>query len=327
MPTYSFYIISNSVLSYNWATSEFDFSASYDHTVHRYRIDVTDDDTTMDSTGDGNQTAMIYDMGNNLIDSGVIEVPAFATTTAPGGGTVHFDRIEVDGVHYGYLPSEDLTPGDSYAIVTSADDDLDHTYFEDHSVPCFAPDTMISTARGEVSVQRIKAGDLVLTLDHGYQPVAWVGCWRIPWPTLMMSSRHWPVTIAPPSNSNGRALTVSSAHRMLLGGPWFDLHVGTHEVLCRSGLMAPPHPPMPGKAMIWHHILLPQHEIICANGHWTESLFAGGHLFSDLPAQTQIEARAALDQGHMSPARQILRRHEAEVFFARNGATKAHCAA
>ena len=59
MPTYSFYIISNSALSYNGATGAFDLSASYDHTVHRYRVDVTDDDTVMDATGDGNQTAMI----------------------------------------------------------------------------------------------------------------------------------------------------------------------------------------------------------------------------------------------------------------------------
>jgi len=323
MPTYSFYIISNAVLSYNGATGEFDLSANYDHTAHRLRVDVTDDDTFMDATGDSNQTAMIYDMDGNLVDSGLITVPYFAKISTPD--TEYLDRIEVDGIHYGYLPSTDLTSGESYPVTDSGNLGFDHTYFEDNSVPCFAPDTLISTDRGEVPVQQIKHGDCVLTLDHGYQPVAWVGRWRVPWPILLTSSRHWPVTIATSGRSNGRTLTVSAAHQVLLRDPWFDLHNGTHEVLCRSGLLAQPHLPMLGKAMIWHLILLPQHEIICANGHWTESLFAGGTLFSELPQQMQLEARAHCGDGHRYPARPILHGYEAKVFFAKGATTRAHC--
>ncbi|SMX43627.1 Hint domain-containing protein [Octadecabacter ascidiaceicola] len=323
MPTYSFYIISNSVLSYNGTTGAFDLSANYDHTEHRLRVDVTDDDTFMATSGDSNQTAMIYDMEGNLVDSGVIEVPNYAQISTPD--IEYLDRIHVDGIHYGYLPSTGLTPGESYPVTNGGSLGLDQTYFEDNSVPCFAPDTAISTDRGEVPVQWIKRGDCVLTLDHGYQSVAWVGRWRVPWPMLLTSSRHWPVTIASSDPANARCLTVSSGHRILLRDPWFDLHNGTHEVLCRSGLVAPPHMPMAGKAMIWHHILLPQHEIICANGHWTESLFAGGKLFSELPDQMQAEARAFCGDGHKYPARPILRSHEARLFFAKGAPAKVHC--
>ena len=325
MPTYSFYIISSSVLSYNGGTNEFDFSSSYDHSVHRYRVDVTDDDTTMDITGDTNQTAMIYDMDGNLVDSGLITLPSYAEISTPTSSLEFLDRIEVDGVHYGYLPSTDLTPGESYPYLGQSSVSLTHTYFEDNSVPCFAPDTMIATSSGEVPVQYIKPGDAVLTLDHGYQQVSWVGSWRVPWPMLLTTSRHWPVTITSPSRTKGRTLTVSAAHRMLLRDPWFDLHTGSHEVLCRSGLMAQPHPPEPERALIWHHILLPLHEIICANGHWTESLLASGQVFSDLPAQVQAEARARCSDGHKYPARQTLRRHEAEVYFAGHRTEKARC--
>ena len=40
---------------------------------------------------------------------------------------------------------------------------------------CFTPGTRIATQRGEVDVQRLKAGDAVLTRDNGTQELRWVG--------------------------------------------------------------------------------------------------------------------------------------------------------
>ncbi|MEZ5869614.1 MAG: Hint domain-containing protein [Defluviimonas denitrificans] len=42
-------------------------------------------------------------------------------------------------------------------------------------VPCFTPGTMIATDRGEVDVDDLSVGDRVLTMDHGYQEIRWIG--------------------------------------------------------------------------------------------------------------------------------------------------------
>ena len=321
MPTYTFYIVKNSVMTFDAGDEEFTFSAGYDYADDRYRVVVTDDDTTMDATGDTNQTALIYDMDDNLIDSGVIEVPQYAELTGPGG-TIYIDRIEIDGVHYGYLPGDDLTPGGVYSVEDTGTDSLDHTYFEGNSVPCFAPDTMIMTRAGEVPIQWLRQGDLVLTLDHGYQPIAWVGRWRVSWMQLRKSRSHWPVTIHPDAScaDDARPLTVSAAHKVLVRDSWFELNTSNAEVLCNSGFITPAREPAAGQSLVWHHILLDRDEIIQANGQWSESLFSGGSVFDDLPADMQTAALAHSGGHHTTTARQSLRRYEAAAYLAETNA-------
>jgi len=323
MPTYTFFIISTSALSYNSGTAEFDFDAGYDSSVDRYRIDVVDDDNIMDGGGDANQTAMIYDLNGTLIDSGPITAPMYAEINIPGGGTEFLDRIEVDGVHYGYLPSAALTPGTSYSVADSDTDNVSHSYYESNSVPCFAADTMIATRDGEVPVQWVTPGCDVLTLDHGYQPVIWAGNWRVPWIISRASKRFWPVTLPGDPSAGERPLTVSAAHHKMLRDPWFELSCGCPEVLCRSGLIEPAMRPTSRQPLIWHHLLFANHEIISANGQWTESLFTGGAAFEGLPKEQQVQVLAAANASHTVTARHILRGYEAAAFFG-HGARKAN---
>ena len=41
--------------------------------------------------------------------------------------------------------------------------------------PCFTPGTLITTPEGPRRVEEIRVGDLVTTMDHGPQPVRWIG--------------------------------------------------------------------------------------------------------------------------------------------------------
>ncbi|WP_159086971.1 Hint domain-containing protein [Loktanella sp. Alg231-35] len=43
------------------------------------------------------------------------------------------------------------------------------------AVPCFTPGTMLTGASGVVEAGNIRPGDLLMTVDHGLQPVRWVG--------------------------------------------------------------------------------------------------------------------------------------------------------
>lgn len=42
-------------------------------------------------------------------------------------------------------------------------------------VPCFARGTLIATDRGQVPVEDLARGDRVVTSDHGFQKVRWIG--------------------------------------------------------------------------------------------------------------------------------------------------------
>ncbi|HSG35997.1 MAG TPA: Hint domain-containing protein, partial [Paracoccaceae bacterium] len=46
-------------------------------------------------------------------------------------------------------------------------------YQSDHVI-CFTPKTLIATPRGARPVETLKVGDLVMTRDHGMQPIRWI---------------------------------------------------------------------------------------------------------------------------------------------------------
>lgn len=318
MPTYTFHIYSADVLYYNSGTGNFDFEAGYDYTEDRYRIDVTDDDSVMDSGGDFNQTATVYDMDGNVVDSGIIIVPAYVGIG--GGSGAWLDRVEVNGTHYGYVSTSPLTPGTSYSVGTSGTYEEDHTYYQTYSTTaCFGPGTLIEGKDGTRPIERLSPGDLVRTLDHGLQPVRWAGCWA-PKPA---TDKAVQVTASLPGNGKPRRpLTISAQHRVLLSGPWFELNAHAAQVLAPASALEPTR--QVGLPARWYHLLLPGHEIIRANGIWVESLFAGGAVFRSMPPATQIIARAALGTlaGHRRTARPCLTGRETRLFFAEQGQTR-----
>jgi hypothetical protein len=308
MPTYTFYILSTSVFSYNGGTDAFDFDAGYDYATGRYRIVVNDDDPVMNATGDGNQTAMIYDMDDNLIDSGLITVPNYAELADPGGGTFFIDRIEVDGVHYGYLPSEDLTPGTSYPVVDVSSASVDHTYFESSSVPCFGPDTCIDTPDGPRRVTSLLVGDLVTTFDNGQQPVLWICARRVSLVDALQHPHLRPIAY----QTDTDRVTLSRQHRIFMQGPMLDLMGYDDGAFLTAGQASAPY--IPKTQISWHHFLLPRHEIVRANGIWVESLFAGPALDEVLTPDQALAATSALgDIVHQKTARPSLKAFEADI--------------
>lgn len=139
-------------------------------------------------------------------------------------------------------------------------------------VPCFTPGTRILTPRGEVRIERLRPGDLVMTADNGPQPLRWVARRHLDAATLMAMPWLRPILLGDGAAGNRRPLLVSPQHRMMLGGQ--------HEAFLRAALW----PRLPGsgarvaqgvRAVTYIHLLLDHHEVIFAEGAATESLHLG----------------------------------------------------
>jgi Ca2+-binding RTX toxin-like protein len=191
-------------------------------------------------------------------------------------------------------------------------------------IACFTPGTLILTADGEKPIEEIAEDDLVLTRDNGFQPVRWVAHRDLSQADLMAEPRFNPVRFAPGSLGEGlprKEMMVSPQHRMLVSGPRAELLFGEHEVLVAATHMVG----MTGVERVmpqtvrYIHILFDQHEIVLANGAWSESFQPGEATLDGLGAEQRAEVLALfpnLDQSGSYPAaRTTLRSREARVLL------------
>jgi len=141
--------------------------------------------------------------------------------------------------------------------------------------PCFAAGTRIMTAHGEVAVEALRAGDLVVTLGlrgPWLRPVRWVGrravdCARHPRPQSVL-----PVVILPGALGPGvphRALRVSPDHALYLDGRL----VPAGRLVDGQAILQP----AGARRVVYHHVELDAHDVILAEGAAAESWLDGGN--------------------------------------------------
>ena len=139
-------------------------------------------------------------------------------------------------------------------------------------VICLTRGTRIDTPRGPVPIEELEAGDLVTTLDHGPQPIRWIGARRV-----TGRGSNCPVRIRAGALGNMRDLRVSPNHRMLLSGPQAELLFGTSEVLVAAKFLVDDRQVLndPCDEVEYFHFLFDGHQIVFAEGAPTESLYPG----------------------------------------------------
>ena len=165
-------------------------------------------------------------------------------------------------------------------------------------VICFTPGTRIATPFGSTLVEALRIGDLVQTKDNGAQPVEWIGSRHMSGARLFAMPRLRPVRIR--SGALGirrpnQELLVSPEHRMLVTGRRAEELFNTPEVLVAAkdlidGQLVTTD--VQARAVTYIHLLLPDHNILWANGLETESFH---------PANTALSSLSDLDR------RQLLR--------------------
>lgn len=137
---------------------------------------------------------------------------------------------------------------------------------------CFLRGTMIDTDRGPVAVEDLAEGDLVRTLDHGLQPIRWIGS-----NTASGRGHLAPILIregAFGAQGPSADLRVSPKHRMVIKGWRAEVLFGSEEVLATADSLVNDKTirrDTSAARVEYFHILFDRHEIIFANGAASES--------------------------------------------------------
>ena len=259
-------------------------------------------------------------------DDGRIEVGetinGFTITAVYVGDTVTVDGDFITGVTFITTGGPFFTPNDDTALVDGTADATSIVFASTFmpvttlGPPCFVRGTMILTPNGNVPVETLKPGDLVTTRDNGDQKLRWVGMAR-----THGQDAFAPVRFEIGAFGNDQVLEVSQQHRMLLCTPSTELHFGTHEVLVAAKHLAGQRgiSISPRRQVDYIHIMFEQHEIVCANGVWSESFFYGEQDVGGMEADAREELESIfadeLDMcdGFRQTARYCLKAHEAAL--------------
>ncbi|MEM7745870.1 MAG: Hint domain-containing protein [Pseudomonadota bacterium] len=210
------------------------------------------------------------------------------------GDGVEGNNIRLDGgadtLNVGVLEEDALNDvrggGGSDTLNTFTDPDVvefadDLRQFEIINVVCFVRGTVIATPHGLVPIENLSAGDQVMTMDHGSQPVRWIGSSRVTRHNLVAKPELRPVRIRKGSLGNNLPetdLLVSRQHRVMVRS------VIAKRMFEKDELLIPANKLLPlvgidieadATEVEYFHMLFERHEIVWSNGAPTESLFTG----------------------------------------------------
>jgi hypothetical protein len=235
--------------------------------------------------------------------------------TAVEGPAAGMNAVQHGSVATGSQSAESTDGGNTYQTQASS---------SEGTITCFTPGTLILTPAGEVPVEHLQVGDLVVTRDHGNQPIRYVARSEVTGPD--MPENRQPILIAQGSLGSDlprRDLVVSGQHRMLLD--WHEVREfhDTAEVLAPANGLEQ----MPGirlKRGVRHvdyiHLLLDRHEVLFAEGAATESFYPGPTVLRDMKSterdalfQAVPELRNGVVAALGEPARQLLRVQETKT--------------
>ncbi len=224
------------------------------------------------------------------------------------GSTALGDRDDYDGIVFGngltfVAGSLQMTPDPDGNSSSGSLRLTDGTNFytvifneiENTAPLCFVRGTMIRTETGDVAVERLQRGDMVLTSDNGAKPILWIGSRVLDAARLKASPKLYPIRIKAGALGGGcpeADLYVSPQHRVLVRAKVAERMFGRAEVLVAAKQLLL----IDGIDYVtdfdeveYFHILFDQHEIVCSNGAETESLYTGPQALKSVTPEQREE--------------------------------------
>lgn len=189
-----------------------------------------------------------------------------------------------------------------------------------NSVPCFVAGTLIRTPEGEVPVDMLRPGDLVMTQDDGAQPLRWIGHRRV-----AAIGDFAPIQIAANTFGRHRALLLSPLHRVLIRDSLAELLFGEREVLIAARDLVNDRSVrrIEGGMVDYVHILFDRHQVVFSEGLATESFLPGPQTTRSFESEIVAEICALFPEidpetgaGYSPAARRTLKSYEARLLVA-----------
>ncbi|WP_430464653.1 Hint domain-containing protein [Tabrizicola sp.] len=194
-------------------------------------------------------------------------------------------------------------------------------------IACFTPGTRVQTDKGLRAIEGLVPGDRVLTRDRGYQPIRWVGQKSFAAADLQANAALQPVLIRKGALGPGlptRDMKVSRQHCLLQDGSRSELYFGEREVFVRALHMVG----QPGiveavvQEVTYIHLMFDHHEVILADGIWSESFQPAARNIGGLDEAARAELFAVFadmpepaNPAAYVSARLTLKAHEARLLW------------
>jgi hypothetical protein len=225
------------------------------------------------------ENRLVVDPGA-LFNGGVYANASASNTLELGAGNatlagfdtafLNFQTIAVDaGANWALTGTESLSSFDATETILIPQD-ASLTY-NGTAVVCFCIGTLIETPSGEIPVERLSVGDIVMTAHNGPRPVRWIGHGKV----LATRGRR---TAATPVIVRRGALADNVPNR--------DLHVTKAHGLYIDSVLIPVEFLVNHKTILWddrareveiYHVELDSHDVLLANGAPAESFRDDGN--------------------------------------------------
>ncbi|WGW04689.1 Hint domain-containing protein [Tropicibacter oceani] len=211
----------------------------------------------------------IFELRADFADDGILNQ---SNATDPGGDAVDYSN------NAQFAPGDGLT----FQGANQSSFATDNT-----GVVCFAAGTLILTPSGKVPIERLRPGDLVVTMDNGPKPLVWIGKRRLDALELNRMPHLKPVEIKPGAFGDHGALVVSPQHGLLLRLEKEQVMVrAKHLAELQSGAVRIK---KGCRSVTYYHLLFEQHEVIFSNGLPSESFFPGTEAIKTLDSGSYVE--------------------------------------
>lgn len=217
-----------------------------------------------------------------------VRLSARYTLMSPDGDRVELLALAVAG-RLCALPLAPMAARMDYTLL-AIDTAPEATRLADLISVSFARGTLITLATGrQMAIEDLRPGDLILTRDHGPQPLRLAGR-----ATLRAHGAFAPVVIPAGTLGNCGDLIVSQHHRMFLyqrhrpgGLPTSELLVQARHLVDDETVFI-----RQGGFVDWFSLVFDRHEIIYAEGIPAESLMVNDATVSRLPPEIAAEVQA-----------------------------------
>ena len=174
-------------------------------------------------------------------------------------------------------------------------------------VICFTPGTMIATPNGPRDVASLLEGDIVQTQDNGAAEILWLGRKHLSGARMKVIPDLVPIRLragALDRDVPDAGLLVSPDHRIVLRGARAKALFNSDEVLVTARDLVNDHSVIRDytrKEVTYFHMMLPQHEIVFANGVATESFHPACAALASLEDHEQDRLLQCMPELHGDP--------------------------